>query len=112
MRRRKDGKAMSHTVAVIGATCLGMVIGWLVRYFIRRFDNWAASSLSSVVSIIAGGAVIEFMAADKAVWWFYPKGLFLGFAIYQIIVMWIMRERKDGSITPAPISLPKDDPRG
>jgi putative Ca2+/H+ antiporter (TMEM165/GDT1 family) len=28
----------------------------------------------------------SFLAADKNVWWFYPIGLFLGFAIYQIMV--------------------------
>ena len=78
---------MSH-VPAIGATCLGIVIGFLVRYFIRRFSNFGAGALGSVITIILGGAVIKFLEADKSVWWFYPIGLFLGFAIYQ----WIATE--------------------
>ncbi len=74
-------------IPAIGATCLGAVVGWLVRYFIRRFSTFGPMVLGSVLSIILGGAVIRFLEADRTVWWFYPIGLFVGFAIYQIIVM-------------------------
>ena len=73
-------------VPAIGATSLGVVIGWLVRYFIRRFDTFGPTILGSVISIALGGAVLKFLEADKSVWWFYPIGLLVGFIIYQIIV--------------------------
>ncbi|HCJ67087.1 MAG TPA: hypothetical protein DHV62_07135, partial [Elusimicrobia bacterium] len=64
-------------IAVVGSLSLGIVIGWLVRYFIRRFKSFTPKALGSVVSIIAGGAVIKFLEADKSVWWFYPIGLLM-----------------------------------
>jgi hypothetical protein len=76
---------VTQYVPAIGATCLGIVIGYLVRYFIRRFSNFGAGALGSVITIILGGAVIKFLEADRSVWWFYPIGLFLGFAFYQWI---------------------------
>ena len=76
---------MGQYVPAIGSTCLGIVIGFLVRYFIRRFNNFGSAALGSVITIILGGAVIKFIEADRSVWWFYPIGLFLGFVAYQII---------------------------
>jgi len=78
---------MTNIVPAIGSTSLGIVIGWLVRYFIRRFDKFGPAVLGSVISILLGGAVIKFLEVDKSVWWFYPIGLLAGFIIYQIIVM-------------------------
>lgn len=76
-----------NLVPAIGATALGIAIGWLVRYFIRRFDKFGPKVVGSAISIILGGAAIKFLEADKSVWWFYPIGLLLGFAIYQIIAI-------------------------
>lgn len=76
---------MANIVPAVGSTSLGVVMGFLVRYFIRRFDTFAPGVLSSVISIVLGGAVIKFLGADKNVWWFYPIGLLLGFVAYQII---------------------------
>ena len=73
-------------IPAIGATCLGAVVGWLVRYFIRRFDKFGPAALGSVISIVLGGAVIKFLEADRSVWWFYPIGLVVGMGIYQLIV--------------------------
>jgi hypothetical protein len=64
------------TIPAIGAICLGIVIGWLVRYFIRRFDKFNPQVLGSVISIVAGGAVVRFLEADPKVWWFYPDWAF------------------------------------
>lgn len=36
---------MTQYVPAIGATCLGVVIAYLVRYFIRRFSNFGAGAL-------------------------------------------------------------------
>lgn len=73
--------------AAIGATSLGIVAGWLVRYFIRRFDSFTPKTLSAVLSILFGGAIVSFFDADKSLFWFYPIGLLIGFAIYTIIAI-------------------------
>ena len=97
-------------VAAIGSTALGIVIGWLVRYFIRRFENFTAAALGSVVSIIIGGAVVKFLGPDASTLWFYPIGLLLGFVIYQVIATKLMRPPPPGASPPPP---PPDqhDPR-
>jgi uncharacterized membrane protein len=88
-----------ESVPAIGATCLGMVVGWLVRYFIRRFDKFNAQVLGSIVSILAGGAVVRFLEADRTVWWFYPIGLFLGFVLYTAVaVLFAKKYPVDGVI--------------
>lgn len=81
-----------NIVAAIGALSLGIVVGWLVRYFIRRFKSFTPQALGFVISIIAGGAIIKFLEADKTVWWFYPIGLLLGFILYTIVAILISRK--------------------
>lgn len=74
-----------NPIPAVGATSLGIVIGWLVRYFIRRFDKFGPMVLGSLLSIVLGGTAITFLETDKTVWWFYPIGLLLGFVIYHIV---------------------------
>lgn len=83
---------MPHIVVPIGVTCLGVVVGWLVRYFIRRFKKFAPGVLSSLLSIILGGAVLKFLAVDNVTIWYYPIGLLAGFVAYQVIVMYLLRD--------------------
>jgi uncharacterized membrane protein YfcA len=98
-------------IPAIGATCLGIVIGWLVRYFIRRFRTFGPMVMGSVISIILGGAVIKFLEADKSVWWYYPIGLFLGFVIYHVLVIVHTRPPRDGGSPPKPPKWDEDDAR-
>jgi uncharacterized membrane protein len=83
-------------VPAIGATCLGIVIGYLVRYFVRRFKNYTPKALSSVVSIILGGGVVKFLSTDQLAWWFYPIGLLIGFMVYSIIGTVVYGSRVEG----------------
>jgi hypothetical protein len=76
---------MSEIIPAIGAISLGIVIAYLFRYFITRFKKFAPSTLSSVISIIAGGAVVKFLGADKTVIWCYPIGLLLGLIGYRTL---------------------------
>jgi hypothetical protein len=46
--------------------------------------------LGTIISIIAGGAVIKFLEAERSVWWFYPIGLLAGFAIYTVLALWAL----------------------
>jgi hypothetical protein len=80
-------------VPPIGAMCLGIVIGWLVRFFIWRFETFSPSVLSSVISILLGGGITRFLSADPNVWWFYPIGLLVGFVVYQVIATNEVRRR-------------------
>jgi hypothetical protein len=94
---------MPIVIPAIGATSLGIVIGWLVRFFIWRFKTFSPSVLSSVISILLGGAVTKFLSHDENVWWFYPIGLLIGFVVYQIIAT--IEIRKERVIVP-PIASP------
>lgn len=78
---------MYNPVPAIGSASLGIVIGWLVRYFIRRFDKFTPSVLGTIISLAFGGVAVKFLDADRTAVWFYPIGVLLGFAIYQTIVM-------------------------
>jgi len=77
-----------RAIPFIGAACLGIVVGFLVRYFMRRFDKYGPAALGSVLSIILGGAAVKYLQEDKTVWWFYPIGLLLGFIVYQLVVIY------------------------
>ena len=81
---------MAHIVVPVGVTCLGIVVGWLVRYFIRRFKSFGVGGLGSLLSIVVGGAVLKFLSVDNVTIWYYPIGLFVGFVIYQVIVMFLI----------------------
>ena len=83
-----------NVVEAIGATCLGIVIGWLLRYFIRRFEKFNAAVFGSIVSIIAGGVVVAFLGADQEARWFYPIGLLVGCVVYSLLG-WLAGGRPD-----------------
>lgn len=76
-------------VSAVGAFLLGMFIAYLVWYFVVRFsaNGYTAMALTSVVSVVAGGAIVAFLDADTAAakdrWW-YPIGLFVGWLVFAI----------------------------
>jgi mannitol-specific phosphotransferase system IIBC component len=79
------------SVAAIGSTCLGVVVGWLVRYFLYRFKKFDVQILGSTVSLLTGGIITIFfnlVDPNKEVIWFYPIGLLVGFVIYSVTARW------------------------
>ena len=64
-------------------------MGWLVRYFLDRFQQFNAKVLGSVVSIIAGGVLVYvFEGSDPIAQyarWFYFMGLLVGVLLYPYI---------------------------
>ena len=98
-----------QVIPAVGATCLGIVIGWLVRYFIRRFETFNPQILGSVVSILLGGAVVRFLEADKTVWWFYPIGLLLGFIVYSVIAWLVGGKQTMGTLFGAGPNMGQSD---
>lgn len=85
------------TVPIAGSICLGIVIGWLVRYFLLRFDSFTPQILGSTVSIFLGGGVVVFLGGDETVKWVYPIGLLIGFVIYSTIA-WASGGNARGSL--------------
>jgi NhaP-type Na+/H+ or K+/H+ antiporter len=71
---------------LIGSICLGIVMGWLVRYFLARFEQFNAKILGSVASVLCGGIVLRFLGNDLfyAVTG-YPIGLLIGVVAYPIL---------------------------
>ena len=59
---------------------IGIVVGWLVRYFVVRLKNYTISGLTSVIAILVAGAVVNYLGPDKSVNAFYAVGLVMGFA--------------------------------
>jgi hypothetical protein len=102
---------MTFNVPAIGATSLGIVVGWLVRYFVPRFETFTPAVLSSVLTIGLGGAAIRFLETDKTVWWFYPIGMVIAFVAYQILAMIVVREDRKASIKFPLSNFDKHDPR-
>lgn len=90
---------------VMGSLSLGAVIGWLVRYFIRRFGSFTPKALGSVVSVVAGGAAVRLLATNESAIWFYFMGLLLGFAVYHITFV-VERNRAEKSSGHAAASEP------
>jgi hypothetical protein len=82
-----DCETMNPTLAVssIGCASLGIVIGWLVRFFLYRMKSFTPKALSSIVSIVAGGAAIRFLEHNSGPVWWYTIGLLLGFIIYSVV---------------------------
>jgi hypothetical protein len=95
-------------IPALGSTCMGLVIGWLIRYFIRRFKSFNTKALGSVVSIIAGGAIVHFLQADSTARWFYPIGLALGFIVYSLIAV-LAGSAKEGALYS--MTTPSDGPK-
>jgi hypothetical protein len=92
-----------HVLPALGACSLGIVIGWLVRYFIRRFTTFNPQVLSTLVSILVGGVVIRFLDGDKTAWWFYPIGLLIGFIVYSVIAYMVGGKEATGALYGLPM---------
>jgi hypothetical protein len=68
-----------------GILCLGAVVGWLVRYFLLRFEEFTPTIMGTTVSIVLGTGVVKFLGDSKDIFvWMYPIGLALGFFIYSV----------------------------
>ncbi len=81
-----------------GILCLGAVVGWLVRYFLFRFDEFTPTIMGATVSIVLLTGVVKFLGYSKDVFvWIYPIGLALGFIIYSLFG-YIFRTRGKGTI--------------
>jgi hypothetical protein len=54
--------AMTDTLFIsAGCMCLGLTIGWLVRFFVEKYKEYDAKILNSTVTVFFGGCVVAFL---------------------------------------------------
>lgn len=74
-------------IAIIGSLSLGMVVGWLVWYFLTRLKRFTVRTLTALLSIVVGGTIIKLFGNNPTVIWCYPIGLLIGFIIYTVAAL-------------------------
>jgi len=75
-------------IQLLGAGGFGVIIGWYV-YFINRYrkDDVQFSDLTTVISIIGGGAILALFPTGTDLFGAYGIGLFSGFFLYFISLL-------------------------
>ena len=75
-------------IQLLGAGGFGAIIGWYV-YFINRYrkDDVQFSDLTTVISIIGGGAILALFPTGTDLFGAYGIGLFAGFFLYFIALL-------------------------
>jgi len=68
---------------VVGSTCPGIFIGFLIMICIKSLKKFTLTVISTIIGIIAGGAIVNFMQNKLLVLGFYLIGLLIGFLLYQ-----------------------------
>ena len=76
---------MSEVVISVGATCFGVVLGYVTYRTLVRKSNAAISDIAAVGAATGGGAVaqINHGSADSFGW--YSIGLLIGFAVFLVL---------------------------
>ena len=72
---------------VVGSLALGVFVGYLAWYFVTRFTQFNFDALASVIGVLVGGAVVQFLGATGDARWAYPIGLVAGWLIYSVARM-------------------------
>jgi len=92
----------------IGSLCLGLFVGWLAPYVVRRLNKITPTTLGTVLSAIFGSIILNFIAQSGATdaAWYYPIGLFIGLILSIIMgIISIKAETKHNTLYPdTPIS--------
>jgi hypothetical protein len=71
-------------VAGIGASCFGLVVGWVTYRTLRRDGSGAhISDIAAVVGAVGGSTVTNVIS--KALFGWYSIGLAVGFFLYYIL---------------------------
>ncbi|MGT2481768.1 hypothetical protein ACU4GR_29640 [Methylobacterium oryzae CBMB20] len=89
----------------MGSLAFGLVLGWVMRFFLNRLPTFTAKELSSLVSALVGAAVIGLFAKDKTepLLFFYLSGLGFGFFGAQI---WNLFDTQPPADRPQPHPAP------
>lgn len=78
---------MTSVVAVIGAVCFGLTVGYLTYRTLVRAERTVVSDLSSVIAAVGGGAVTKLYDARADLFGWYAIGLAAGLAVYALVFL-------------------------
>jgi hypothetical protein len=80
---RDDGAMQAGLLAIIGAGCFGLVVGWITYRTLMRSRGGQAriSDLATVIGVIGGGVVVA-LFDDPDLFAGYAIGLAIGFFAY------------------------------
>ena len=79
---------MPMSTASIGALCVGIVTMYWVKYYHKRMKGIVdIKTLSSLLAILFGGTVLNYIKMDQNAFWYYPIGLFVGLVLYIILAL-------------------------
>lgn len=85
--QQEAAEASASLLQMIGSGCFGALIGWFVYYINRyRKEDVQFSDLTTVLSILGGGAIMALFPAQSDLFGAYGIGLFLGFFGYFLIL--------------------------
>lgn len=76
------------SVEAFGIFSLGVFIGYLTWFFVRRLASFTTEALTAIVGVVVGGLVVNFLddnVGDESGIWWYPIGLLVGFVIYSLL---------------------------
>ena len=74
-------------LALLGAAGFGFLMGWQL-YFLNRYRKEVTLlDLGSVVSVLAGAAILALFPAGTELFGAYGLGLFLGFFSYFVVLV-------------------------
>jgi ABC-type transport system involved in multi-copper enzyme maturation permease subunit len=82
-------------LVVTGSTCLGLLIGSLVGWFVNETEQMNEKVLATAVSVLSGAGVwgifraVSGVATPTREYWFYPIGLLVGFTIVTLAEIWV-----------------------
>jgi uncharacterized membrane protein YeaQ/YmgE (transglycosylase-associated protein family) len=74
------------TLAAIGAAVLGLVIGYLTHYLVRRDQQAGVGDLAMIIGAILGAAIFNIIKEPEATYW-YLIGLGIGFFLYWLALL-------------------------
>lgn len=87
---QQPAQASGLTLATIAALLIGIVIGYLAHWLLRRIREPKPADLAALAGLFGGGAVVQAFSGEDQIWW-YMIGVFIGFSAY-LAALWIGRE--------------------
>ena len=75
------------SVPEVGAICLGIAVGYFVKWFLKRLTSYTIQGLGLILTMVFGGAIVNFLKNDATVFWYYPIGLCIGITLYIILAL-------------------------
>jgi hypothetical protein len=95
-------------ITVLGVTCLGILVGVLVGYYVNEAKKMDYSVLQGSIWVLAGAGVVAVFSLvggshePTREYWFYPMGLLVGFLVSPHYSSFLDRMAKPKAKNPAP----------